>query len=134
MQPSIFTRVAAVEAELQSVKDALDQMLDILAEMKANQDEMRRERDESGGVAPASMDPSFPRRWRMRQGVIARMRALRRIGVSRIMRVGSLAEHDEAATDHDDHAYWKVMARSAIAGLFLLTVFMIGLYRLLKQG
>ena len=39
MQPSLFTRVAAVEAELSAMRD-------MLAELKVNQDELRRDRDE----------------------------------------------------------------------------------------
>jgi|HubBroStandDraft_6_1064221.scaffolds.fasta_scaffold916052_2 chromosome segregation ATPase len=38
-QPSLFTRLTAVEAELSAMKD-------ILAELKVNQDELRRDRDE----------------------------------------------------------------------------------------
>jgi hypothetical protein len=39
VQPSLFTRLAAVEAELAAMRD-------MLAEMKVNQDELRRDRDE----------------------------------------------------------------------------------------
>ena len=39
MQPSLFTRLAAVEAELLAMKD-------MLVELKVNQDELRRDRDE----------------------------------------------------------------------------------------
>ena len=39
MQPSLFTRVAAVEAELSGMRD-------MLAELKVNQDELRQDRDE----------------------------------------------------------------------------------------
>ena len=39
MQPSLFTRLAVVEAELSAMKD-------MLAELKVNQDELRRDRDE----------------------------------------------------------------------------------------
>ena len=39
LQPSLFTRLTAVEAELSAMKD-------ILAELKVNQDELRRDRDE----------------------------------------------------------------------------------------
>lgn len=130
----MFSRIAAVEAEVQSVKDVLDQMLDILADMKANQDEMRRGRDGPDGAAPVSTEPRLPRRWRARQGVFARLRTLRRISFGRFLRPGPLADREEPGADHDDHAFWRVMARSAIAGLFLLTVFMIGLYQLLRQG
>jgi hypothetical protein len=39
VQPSLFTRLAVVEAELRAMKD-------MLAELKVNQDELRRDRDE----------------------------------------------------------------------------------------
>jgi len=39
MQPSLFTRLAVVEAELRAMKD-------MLAELKVNQDELRQDRDE----------------------------------------------------------------------------------------
>ena len=39
MQPSLFTRLAVVEAELRAMRD-------MLAELKVNQDELRRDRDE----------------------------------------------------------------------------------------
>ena len=39
MQPSLFTRLQAVEAELQAMKD-------LLAELTVNQDGLRRDRDE----------------------------------------------------------------------------------------
>ena len=39
LQPSLFARLTAVEAELSAMKD-------ILAELKVNQDELRRDRDE----------------------------------------------------------------------------------------
>jgi hypothetical protein len=39
LRPSLFTRLAVVEAELLAMKD-------MLAELKVNQDELRRDRDE----------------------------------------------------------------------------------------
>jgi hypothetical protein len=39
MQPSLFTRLAAVEAELSAMRD-------MLAELKVSQDELRQDRDE----------------------------------------------------------------------------------------
>jgi len=39
VQPSLFTRLAAVEAELSAMRD-------LLAELKVNQDELRQDRDE----------------------------------------------------------------------------------------
>ena len=128
MQPSLFTRVTEVEAELRAVKDVLAEMLDILAEVKANQDEMRREREEPAGAESFPMDP--PLRWRRRAQarLMAGVRALPRFMRRR------LADRDEPTTDKDDLAFWKEMARSAMTGLFLLTALMIGLYQLLRRG
>ena len=39
LQPSLFTRLAVVESELRAMKD-------MLADLKVNQDELRRDRDE----------------------------------------------------------------------------------------
>ena len=39
MQPSLFTRLAVVESELRAMKDTI-------VELKVNQDELRRDRDE----------------------------------------------------------------------------------------
>jgi hypothetical protein len=39
LQPSLFTRLAVVEAELAAMRD-------MLAELKVNQDELRQDRDE----------------------------------------------------------------------------------------
>jgi hypothetical protein len=39
VQPSLFTRLTEVEAELLAIKD-------VLAELKVNQDELRQDRDE----------------------------------------------------------------------------------------
>ena len=39
MQPSLFTRLAAAEAEMRAMKD-------MLAELRVNQDELRKDRDE----------------------------------------------------------------------------------------
>ena len=110
----------------------LDQMLDILAQVKANQEEMRRERDEPREAAPVPTDPPLPRR-RIRESAIARVLALRRTGAGWFART-PFADREELATDNDDHAFWKVMVRSAITGLFLLTVFVIGLYQLKRLG
>ena len=45
MQPSLFTRLASAEAELRAVKEILAEVLDILAEVKANQDKLRQDHD-----------------------------------------------------------------------------------------
>ena len=51
LQPSLFTRLAVAEAELRAVKEILADVLEILAEMKANQDEMRQDHDARRGRA-----------------------------------------------------------------------------------
>jgi hypothetical protein len=45
LQPSLFTRPAVAEAELRAMEEILADVLDILAEVKANQDEMRQDHD-----------------------------------------------------------------------------------------
>jgi hypothetical protein len=42
----LFTRLAVAEAEVQALKDTLADLLDALAKVKANQDELRRDHDE----------------------------------------------------------------------------------------
>jgi hypothetical protein len=42
----LFTRLAVAESELQAMKDVLSELLDMLAAVKANQDELRRVHDE----------------------------------------------------------------------------------------
>jgi predicted metal-dependent hydrolase len=62
LQPSLFTRLAAVEAELSAMRD-------MLAELKVNQDELRRDRDEWRWQAErllADLQRGVWRRWRNR--------------------------------------------------------------------
>jgi hypothetical protein len=42
----LFTRLAVAESELRAMKDVLAEPLDMLAAMKASQDELRRVHDE----------------------------------------------------------------------------------------
>jgi len=45
----LFTPLAVAEAELQTMKDLLAEVLDKLAEVEASQDELRQDRDEWRG-------------------------------------------------------------------------------------
>ena len=36
--------------------------------------------------------------------------------------------------NNEDFVFWKDLARTAITGLFLLSLFVIGMYQLLKYG
>ncbi len=48
-----------------------------------------------------------------------------------------MKEHYKSAVEQiqkDDLSFWKGMGRTAIAGLFLMVVFMIGLYQLLNHN
>ena len=136
MSPSLFTRLAAAEDELRSVKDTLDEVLAVLAEMKASQDAGRRDDDERRRTE------FFPRgrrwRWRALRGggsflgrvllsVQAAPTRLRAVIESR-----NTGEADEITGD--ELVFWKEIARTAITGLFLLTLLMIGLYHILNYG
>ena len=57
MEPSLFTRLAVAEAELQAMKGLLAEVLDKLAEVEANQDELRQDRDEWRGWAQRLLAP-----------------------------------------------------------------------------
>ncbi len=136
MSPSLFTRLAAAEDELRSVKDTLAEVLAVLAEIKATQDAMRQDHDEPRRAKP------FPigQQWRWRQsggGGSIVGRAL--LSIQAIpSRVRTLIENRNAGEADeitgDELVFWKEIARTAITGLFLLTIFMIGLYHLLNHG
>ncbi|MBV8107177.1 MAG: hypothetical protein JO223_21650 [Hyphomicrobiales bacterium] len=67
MQPSLFTRLTAVEAELRAMKDMLDGL-------KVNQDQLRRDRDEWRWRAErllADQEQGAWWRWRRQAGVTA---------------------------------------------------------------
>ena len=64
LQPSLFTRLAVAEAELRAVKEILADVLDILAEMKANQDEMRQDHDARRGRAERPLTDQRRPWWR----------------------------------------------------------------------
>ena len=138
MQPSLFTRLAVAEAELRAVKEILADVLDILAEMKANQDEMRQGYDAGRGRAERLLTDQR-RPWWERLGndnsIFGRARLPIRANLMLIR--AFLKDHNTSALDQtpkDDLAFWKGMGRTAIAGLFLIAVFMIGLYQLLNHN
>lgn len=138
MQPSLFTRLAVAEAELRAVKEILADVLDILAEMKANQDEMRQDHDARRG-RPERLLADQRRPWWRRLGNHNSIfgRAGLPIRANLILIRAFLKHHNTSALDQipkDDLAFWKGMGRAAIAGLFLISVFMIGLYQLLYHN
>jgi hypothetical protein len=124
LQSSLFTRVAATEAELRALEDILADVLDILAEVKANQDESRRNPDAAGGAAkrPAT---DQRRTWRQRLGALFLFRRPRFPGRRR-------KSVPDRATE-DEMAFWKITGRIAAVCLALVTVFLIGLYHLLNS-
>ena len=67
MQSSLFTRVAATEAEVRALEDILADVLDILAEVKANQDEIRQNHNAPDGQPNPQMTDQR-RTWRQRLG------------------------------------------------------------------
>ncbi len=119
-----------VEADLRAVEDVLAEMLDILAEMKANQNAMRMEPGELGGAEPLPADPPL---LRAQETVIARWRGLRRTGAGQLMKT-LFTDADEATTDRGEVAFWKAMGRTAITGMVVLTTFLLGLFQLLKHS
>lgn len=126
MPLSLFTRLAVAEAELRAMKDMLADVLDILAEVKANQDEMRRDHDAGGGKA---LRPATNQRlpgWRRSKIDNFLRRAVIRIRYNFTL-IKALLKEDELT-------FWKGMGRTAIIGLFLITVFIVCLYQLRKQN
>jgi hypothetical protein len=132
LQPSLFTRLAAAEVELRSVKDTLAEVLDVLAELKATQDAMREGEAERRRAEPLLTGRQRPW-WRVDDAVSILGRALLPIR-EKLNRIRIL---NAAALDgfyNDDLVFWRDMARISITGLFLLTIFMIGLYQLFSSG
>ena len=130
MHPSLFTRVAAAEEELRTVEGVLAEVLDILAEVKANQDMIRQDHDERR--ERADRRPSDRGRLGRRIGDRARS-LVQRMGAPFGFLFGSRA--DEPDPPHkEERSFWKIIGRIAIAGLFLMTIFLAGLYRLISNG
>jgi hypothetical protein len=132
--PSLFTRLAVAEEELRAVQDTLAQVLDVLAEMRANQDQMREDLDDRLLAEQSSTNQRRP--WSApHRDAFFFTRALLLVR-SRIIGIkNSFAEfniHESAKGSHEDLVFWKDLARIAITGLFLLSIFVAGMYQLLK--
>ena len=138
MQPSLFTRLAVAEEELRAMEEILADVLDILAKVKANQDEMRQDYDARlGRVERLLTDQRRP--WWRRLGndnsIFGRARPP--IPDSLMPVTTLLMDHNMSALDQtpkDDLAFWKGIGRTAIIGLFLTAIFMIGLYQVLNHN
>jgi hypothetical protein len=121
----LSTRLAAAEAELQSIEEVLADVLDILAAVKASQDEMRENHDARDGRAERhGTEKQRPSSWRLSKGLSILGRA--RLPMDPVIPEGDQVQKDELA-------FWKTMGRIAVAGLFLMTIFMIGLYQLMNS-
>ena len=125
MQPSLSTRLAAAEAELRAIEEILADVLDILAEVKASQDEIRQHHDAQGGRAERHVTEQR-RTWWRRLGKSISIFGRARFPVHPIMPMLDQVQKD-------DLAFWKSMGRIAVTGLFLMTMFMIGLYQLINS-
>ena len=124
MQSSLFTRVAATEAELRALEDILADVLDILAEVKANQDWSRQNADPQDGQAKRPTTDQ-QRTWRQR---LSDTSVFRRGRFARCRPRSVLDQRKD-----DELAFWKITGRIAGICLFLMTVFLIGLYQLLNS-
>jgi hypothetical protein len=70
LQPSLFTRLAVAEAELRAMKD-------MLAALRVNQDELRRDRDEWRWRAERQLaDMQRGAWWRWRRRAVAALRTV----------------------------------------------------------
>jgi hypothetical protein len=137
LQPSLFTRLAGAEAELQAVEEVLAAVLDVLAELKANQDQMRQDHDARYGRAERLLADQLRSRQPLGDGdsVFGRVRSPIQASLTRVRFLLNCI-HVPAALDlirKDETDFWKGMGRTAITGLFLIAVFMIG-YQLLNQN
>jgi len=138
LQPSLSTRLAVAEAELRAVEEILADVLDILAEVKANQDEIRQDYNARRGLAERPLtDQRWPwwQRLRNNNSVFGRARLpipFKLMLIRVLLKVRNMSAPD--GIPKDDLAFWKGMGRTAITGLFLMTVFMIGLYQLLNHN
>ena len=136
MSPSLFTRLAVAEDELRFVKDTLAEVLDVLAEMKASQDAMRRDDDERRRAE------SFPtdrhRRWGRVEGdgpILGHaLLSIQAIPIQTKTLLENWYKGEAGEIAGDEPVFWKEIARTAITGLFLLTIFIIGLYHFLNYG
>ncbi len=120
----MFTRLAATEAELRAMEEILADVLDILAEVKANQNEIRQNHDTQGGLVKCDTTDQ-QRTWRQRLG-----NAISFFGRLRFPIHPDMSMPDQV--HEDELSFWGITGRIAVAGLFLMTIFMIGLYQLLN--
>ena len=119
----MFTRLAVAEAELRTMEEILADVLDILAEVKANQDQMRQNHDARlGRVERLLTDQQRP--WWQRLGndssIFGRARAP--IQAKLTLVTALLKDHNKSVLyqiQKDDLVFWKSMGRTAVIGLFL---------------
>ena len=120
------------------MEEILADVLDILAEVKANQDEMRQDHDARlGRVERLLTDQRRPWWQRLGNGNSIFGRARAPIQANLMLITTLIKDHNMSVLDQiqkDDLAFWKGMGRTAIIGLFLTAVFMIGLYQLLNHN
>lgn len=131
MHPSLFTRVAATEEELRTVEDILAEVLDILAEVKANQDKIRQDHDARRDVAERPTRDRGQLWRRLRDGVGS---LTQRAGTPFSQLFAGNPWRELNSSQKDERTFWKIIGQIAIAGLFLMTIFLVGLYRLISNG
>ena len=120
------------------MEEILADVLDILAKVKANQDEMRQDHDARLGRLERLLTEQR-RPWWQRLGndnsIFGRARAP--IQANLTLFIALLKDHNKSVLyqiQKDDLVFWKSMGRTAIVGLFLTAVFTIGLYQLLNHN
>jgi hypothetical protein len=133
----LFTRLAVAEAELRAMEEILADVLDILAEVKADQDQMRQDHDAPlGRVERLLTDQRRP--WWQRLGnhnsIFRRARAPIQAKLTLITAL--LKDHMSVLYQirKNDFVFLQNMGRTVIIGLFLTAVFTIGLYELLNHN
>jgi len=134
----LLTRVAAAEAELLAIQDILADVLDILAEMKANQNEIRQDPDARRGRAERLMADQRRPWWpKLGNNISNFVRARFPIQPKIMLIIALLRRNNMSALDqvqNEELAFWKSIGRIAITGLFVLTSFVIGLYQLINHS
>jgi hypothetical protein len=123
---------------LRAVEDILADVLDILAQVKAKQDEIRQDHHPQSGLAEhlvTDQQRSWRRRLRKVLPRFHRGRFPRQDDIkvmSALLRKRQMPELDEI--QRDEHAFWKIIGRIAVTSLFLMSIFAIGLYRLMNHN
>ncbi len=120
------------------MEEILADVLDILAKVKSNQDEMRQDHDARLGRVERLLTVQR-RPWSQRLGndnsIFGRARAP--IQANLMLITALLKNHNMSVLYQirkDDFVFWKSMGRTVIIGLFLTAVFTIGLYQLLNHN